>query len=215
MATANAFEHIKASDAPAGGDDLTEGLMLVRATSLKLIRLQLAMERQDRRAALETIDDLVDLDRHLQERLASLGTTSLGAVLNSALEVERTTLNHEKLALMAGITGKREPLIANSSDEPNGAVTDFQGSVSSLQHHSREPDYQEAADAYRSYSSSQWRSGGWAKWLLLCLALAVVGTIVAAFLLGRSTPSELWQASWNSLGYPGPDAAERPPSVAE
>ena len=30
----------------AGGDELAEGLMLVRASTLKMIRLQLAMERQ-------------------------------------------------------------------------------------------------------------------------------------------------------------------------
>ena len=44
-----------------GSDALAEGLMLVRASTLKMIRLQLAMERHDRRAAIEAVDDLVAL----------------------------------------------------------------------------------------------------------------------------------------------------------
>lgn len=197
MATVNAFEQISANEAPAGGDDLTEGLMLVRATSLKLIRLQLAMERQDRRAALETIDDLVDLDRHLQERLASLGTTSLGSVLNSALEVERTTLNHEKLALMAGISGKHEPLSAGSPEGPSDGACEIEDREPSLPHDSQEPDYQQATEAYGTDSSTHSPSRRWVKWLLLCLALAVVVTMAAAFLPRGTGPAELLQLARN------------------
>ena len=54
-------------EAPVGSEELAEGLMLVRASNLKMIRFQLAMERNDRRVALETVDDLVALDRRLQD----------------------------------------------------------------------------------------------------------------------------------------------------
>ena len=55
-----------------GSEELAEGLMLVRASTLKIVRLQLAMERQDRRVALEAVDDLVALDRLLRDYLADV-----------------------------------------------------------------------------------------------------------------------------------------------
>ena len=53
-------------------EELAEGLMLVRASTLKMIRLQLAMERRDRRVALEEVDDLLAIDRRLQEHIGDL-----------------------------------------------------------------------------------------------------------------------------------------------
>jgi hypothetical protein len=93
----NADSQLKRGDAPAavGSDALAEGLMLVRASTLKMIRLQLAMERKDRRVALEAVDDLVALDRRLQDYLAD--------VTAPELEVERAALNREKLTLAAEV----------------------------------------------------------------------------------------------------------------
>jgi hypothetical protein len=81
--------------APVGSDELAEGLMLVRESTLKIIRFQLAMERKDRRVALEAVDDLVALDRRLRDYL--------GDVPAPELEVERAALNREKLALAAEV----------------------------------------------------------------------------------------------------------------
>lgn len=78
-----------------GSDELAEGLMLVRESTLKLIRFQLAMERHDRRVALEAVDDLVALDRKLQDYL--------GDVPAPELEVQRAALNREKLTLAAEV----------------------------------------------------------------------------------------------------------------
>jgi hypothetical protein len=84
-----------AAPAPVGSDDLAEGLMLVRASTLKIIRLQLAMERRDRRVALEAVDELVALDRRLERYLADVPAPEL--------EVERSALNREKLTLAAEV----------------------------------------------------------------------------------------------------------------
>ena len=78
-----------------GSDELAEGLMLVRESTLKLIRFQLAMQRHDRRVALEAVDDLVALDRKLQDYL--------GDVPAPELEVQRAALNREKLTLAAEV----------------------------------------------------------------------------------------------------------------
>jgi hypothetical protein len=111
--------------------DLAEGLTLVRASNLKLIRLQLALERHDRRAALEAIDGLVDLDRSLQERLAGMRSANQHSINDLALGIERDKLNREKLVLAAEVISKEVPAIAPPSPEaieptgdPGEAVSD-------------------------------------------------------------------------------------------
>ncbi len=86
--------------------EIAEGLMLWRASTLRMIRLQLAMEQGDRRATLETVDDLVALDRQLQDYLAP----HVPASLTAELEAERAALNREKLTLAAGIVRRPEPV---------------------------------------------------------------------------------------------------------
>ena len=96
---------------PVGGDALAEGLMLVRASNLKMIRLQLAMERQDRRVALEAVDDLVALDRRLQDYLADQPGGGDQLLFRKALDAERAIVDREKWTLAAGVIRRQpEPL---------------------------------------------------------------------------------------------------------
>jgi hypothetical protein len=92
---------------PAAGEELAEGLMLLRASTLKVIRLQLAIERQDRRVALEAMDDLVALDDELQKCLASMPAPVDLSGLQDALAMERSTLDREKLGLAAEVISAR------------------------------------------------------------------------------------------------------------
>lgn len=96
------------SEAPAGTSELAEGLMLLRATSLKMIRLQLAIERHDRRVALEAVDGLVALDRRLQDYLETLPATGEQLMFRHDLDSERAALNEEKLTLAAEVIRKPE-----------------------------------------------------------------------------------------------------------
>jgi hypothetical protein len=90
--------------APAIGiEELAEGLLLVRASTLKMIRLQLAMERGDRRVAIEAVDDLVALDRRLQNYLDDVPAAAEQMMFRHELEVERAALNREKLTLAAEV----------------------------------------------------------------------------------------------------------------
>lgn len=86
-----------------GAEELAEGLMLVRASTLKVVRLQLAMERHDRQVALEVVDDLVALDRRLQDYLDKVPALGDHTSCRGQLESERAMLNREKLTLAAGI----------------------------------------------------------------------------------------------------------------
>lgn len=86
-----------------GSNDLAEELMLLRASTLKIIRLQLAIERHDRHVALMVLDELIALDRRLQERLTGARPTGEQLMFRSELDFERAALNKEKLTLAAGI----------------------------------------------------------------------------------------------------------------
>src|SRR5215213_9482989 len=93
-------------EAPAiGSDELAEGLMLMRASTLKMIRLQLAMERQDRRVALEEVDDLLAIDRRLQNYLGDVERSPFFREIESA----RAALNREKLTLAAEVIRREAP----------------------------------------------------------------------------------------------------------
>ena len=89
-----------------GSDELAEGLMLMRASTLKMIRLQLAMERQDRRVALEEVDDLLAIDRRLQNYLGDVERRPFFREIES----ERAALNREKLTLAAEVIRREDPL---------------------------------------------------------------------------------------------------------
>jgi hypothetical protein len=89
--------------APIESSQLAEGLMLVRASTLKMIRLQLAMERNDRRVVLEAVDDLVALDRRLQEYIADAPAAPQQLLLRNALDAERAMLAQETLTLAAEV----------------------------------------------------------------------------------------------------------------
>ena len=102
------------AETPVGSEELAEGLMLVRASTLKMIRLQLAMERRDRVVAQEAVDDLVALDRRLEDYLADV---SAPLMFRRELEAERGAVNREKLTLGAGVV-RREPLPESLIEQP-------------------------------------------------------------------------------------------------
>ena len=133
--------------APVGSDELAEGLMLVRESTLKIIRFQLAMERHDRRVALEAVDDLVALDRRLRDYL--------GDVPAPELEVERAALSREKLALAAEVI-RPEPKPVEMVAPP-GAV---------------EPPAAEAWDQFEYEEERSHRSAWWLVAVLLLLSAA-------------------------------------------
>lgn len=143
-----------------GRDELAEGLMLFRAGTLKMIRLQLAMEQRDRRVALEAVDDLVALDRQLQDYLAQLPSARVPGAGMDELEVERAALNREKLTLAAGVI-RREP--------PPPMV---------------EPDADPAAWGSRDYALADQRRRRRGLRLLAGFALLISALVGAAFVPG-------------------------------
>ena len=123
-------ESLADSDAagrPVGSEALAEGLMLVRASTLKVIRLQLAMERRDRRGALEAVDDLVELDRKLQDYLGDVPAFFGQERMREELDAEQAALQREKLTLAAEVIRRPEPsetVVAFPAPEPIETTVD-------------------------------------------------------------------------------------------
>ena len=86
-----------------GSEELAESLTLVRASTLKMIRLQLAMERNDRRVALEAVDELVAIDRRLQDCIAEVPAVGEQLMFRQAVDADRALLNREKMTLAAEV----------------------------------------------------------------------------------------------------------------
>ena len=99
--------------------------MLVRASTLKMIRLQLAMERRDRRVALAEVDDLLALDRRLQDYLGDVPAAGEQALWRRELDAERAALNQEKLTLAAEVL--RRPVHPVAQTDPVEPDDDWLG----------------------------------------------------------------------------------------
>lgn len=101
-----------------GADTLAHGLMLVRASNLSMVRLQLAFERRDRRSVLERIDDLAGLDRELRDLVQRIpGRHGMHEAIADHLDQEHALLQREKLALTAGVI-RRDGDLPASCIEP-------------------------------------------------------------------------------------------------
>jgi hypothetical protein len=158
-----------------GQAELADGLMLVRASTLKMLRLQLAMERRDRRFAIETVDELVVLDRCLSECLAAMPLALDQVGLAKELDQERAALNREKLTLAAQVI-TRNPWIEPAPEpvEPEPVTL--------------EPEPWDA-DAWEGTLAEQAPRSRRALWLLVGLLLILSAVAVTGFLLG--IPPEL------------------------
>ncbi len=155
-----------------GQAELAEGLMLVRASTLKMLRLQLAMERRDRRFAIETVDELVALDRCLSDCLAAVPLAADQAGLAMELDDERAALNREKLTLAAQVI-TRDPWI-----EPQAEPDPIEPDPVLLEPEPWDTDAWEEAlyeQAPRRHRALWWLVG-------LLLVFSAIGT--AGFLLG-------------------------------
>jgi hypothetical protein len=82
-----------------------------------MIRLQLAMERNDRHVALQAVDGLVALDRQLQHYLEAVPASGEQLMFRRELDAERAALNHEKLTLAAGVLRRPQPANSVGVDE--------------------------------------------------------------------------------------------------
>ena len=91
------------------GDQLMRGLIFLRANTMNMIRLQLAMERGDRRAALQSVDELVALDSQIRDLVETSAAGAEISQMQREVDQQRLTLSLEKLALAAGVRSRGQP----------------------------------------------------------------------------------------------------------
>ena len=102
-----------------GSTALARGLLLMRASAINVVRLQLAMERRDRKAALSTVDELMRLDRRIDEFLDELPEPEKEfEAEREALDAQGRVLAREKLVLAAEMRGPRLASVTDAWADP-------------------------------------------------------------------------------------------------
>lgn len=162
--------------------ELIEGLMLVRASTIKVVRLQLAMERRDRRSALQAVDDLVDLDAKLGDFLNGIpGSASGTAQMQREIDEQRGWLAREKLTLAAGISIHTAMPDGRGWIEPPKSAANHEsaGTGAPVGLRIEPPSSYISADIYEEEAPVRRVSKIWT-WILLLLIVVVGGIIAAA-----------------------------------
>lgn len=179
---AAAMTPLRGRPGEVGADALAEGLLLVRASAIKVVRFQLAMERQDRRVALEAVDDLVLLDRRIEDFLSEIpGATEGRSALERELEQQRQALAREKFTLAAGMAGRIATGRAHNDDRR--AAIELEAFIASDGAPAGTPSERELILADALAADEDIRRGGVSSRLLaagLVLLLALAGLLVLA-----------------------------------
>src|SRR3546814_5011313 len=91
---------------PASESDLARGMLLLRASNMNVMRLQLAMERSDRRLAMEALDCLVALDGEIKGFIEDMPPADAALHdLTRRIDAQNAVLASEQLVFAAGRVG--------------------------------------------------------------------------------------------------------------
>jgi hypothetical protein len=140
---------------------------------MKMLRLQLALERRDRAVALRTVDDLVELDEWMARCAGRLPIGDVCDALASEADEQREALLHEKFGLAAGLV-KRGP---DAWPEPELPVRRV------VREAAPEPA---ELEAWHEPASTEWQEAprGRRRWLwFVALAALLLAALAGAFLL--------------------------------
>ena len=111
-----------ANDGVVGGDpELAQALLLVRVSTMKMLRLQLALERRDKAVALQAVDDLIELDTWMADAGGRSADGRLLEAIAHEADDERTALLHERFGLAAGMVQRASELGRQAWIEPEPA----------------------------------------------------------------------------------------------
>lgn len=106
-------------DMVEGMRTLRTGLELTRASQLTMLRFQLALQKSNRRAAMQALDHLLDIDAEMGKLAATQGDApSLpagDAALSRFIGLQKTAIAAEKHALAGGDL-RRDGACANWTD---------------------------------------------------------------------------------------------------
>lgn len=107
---------------------LRSGLELTRASQLTLLRLQLALHKSNRRAAMQALDNLLDIDAEMEGLAARLGGVPMHLAeeesLSGFIGLQKAAIAAEKHALTGGDLRRDARAIAVSAPDDWESGTD-------------------------------------------------------------------------------------------
>jgi len=197
------FARAGPAPSPVGSAELAQGLLLMRASAMKVVRLQLAMERRDRAVALRTMDDLVALDSSIRDFLNEMPGAGEGLeAAQRELDAERTELDREKFGLAAGMIrrGRDAPRPWQDEIDPAGDMpADPVGAVAEAAGALPEPASEfQIEDCVAEWLDEPESPRRW-PWLLLAFTVLLVAASVALLLVEprlaeRPFDPEIWRS---------------------
>ena len=112
-----------------GAQALRTGLDLARASQLTMLRLLLALQKSNRRTAMQALDNLLDIDAEMEGLAATLNGAPVhpagDAALTDYIGLQRAALAVEKHALAGGDLRKDAESIALPAPPVASADVDF------------------------------------------------------------------------------------------
>lgn len=167
-------------DQPVSGTELAKGLLLLRASNMNVVRLQLAMERSDRRTAMEALDGLVALDRELSGFISEMpAPDSEYSAMARRIDAQKSSVASEKLIFAAGTRG---PTIAQGLAAEAAAVPTLRQSANPEETASE-------IEAYEYHEEPSARQTPWAT-ILSALVVVAAATFATLYVVGM-TPALL------------------------
>lgn len=97
--------------------DLARGLTFLRASNMQVMRLQLAMEREDRRGVMAAIDELVGLDRELARFIETIPDPELDEI-GREIDARKHELMEQRVVLARGKLGPALRPVPTPASEP-------------------------------------------------------------------------------------------------
>jgi hypothetical protein len=180
MAGSQAFiSHVNGNGAPPEpGSDLDQALLFVRVSTMKMLRLQLALERRDRAVALQTVDDLVELDEWIARCAGQLPIDDVFEALADEADEQREALLHEKFGLAAGLV-KRGPDAWPEQELPVRPAA----KESAVAAEQAEPEPWREASADVDWGEVQERPGARHRWLWIAMVTVMLLSAIAGAVL--------------------------------
>jgi hypothetical protein len=182
------------------GADLARSMLLLRASNMNVMRLQLAMERRDRRQALEALDDLVAIDSEIRGLVEDMPINGTLGEMARRLDDQKAVLASEKLIFAAGKTG---PALAPKAEIAPAPLPTLEAeAVRSLKLPSQ-PDGETAPEWIPAYLMEEEKTSRKGRFALMALGalLLIPGGAAAVHFLGLVSlaPVEAAARLWGGL----------------
>jgi len=149
--------------------ELEQALLLVRVSTMKMLRLQLAIERRDRAVALQAVEDLMELDAWMAHSAGHNADEDLMEAIAQEADDQRDALLHEKFGLAAGMV--KRPLREWAEPEPVAGPIDILGPADLI------------------FEEEPVRRTRW--WLVAASVLLLIGAVIGAAILLGWRPDEM------------------------